>query len=55
VSSGTGWDWLSDSIQLYTSPDLSSWRRRGTVFAVDSLPQAVVQRLQGSNADSPLR
>eukprot|EP00879_Flechtneria_rotunda_P027715 GHRR01029702.1.p1 GENE.GHRR01029702.1~~GHRR01029702.1.p1 ORF type:complete len:383 (+),score=92.55 GHRR01029702.1:978-2126(+) len=40
-------DWLSDSINLYVSYDLSTWKRKAKVFTVGSLPQAKLQQLRG--------
>lgn len=35
-------EWLSDSIHLYTSRDLASWRHKGRVFAAASIPDLTV-------------
>jgi len=35
-------EWLSDSIHLYTSRDLSSWRNKGRVFLASSIPELSV-------------
>lgn len=54
VSDGTLWDWLSDSVLLYTSHDLSDWKRRATVFTAAAVRSDVRQRLAGSS-NGPLR
>lgn len=56
VSDGTHWDWLSDSVLLYTSHDLAGWKLRATVFKATDVPSDVRQRLLGSsNLDGPIR
>lgn len=54
MSDATHWDWLSDSVLLYTSHDLSDWKRRATVFTAAAVPGDVRQRLAGSS-NGPLR
>ncbi|KAF8061335.1 hypothetical protein HT031_004426 [Scenedesmus sp. PABB004] len=48
---GGGADWLSGSVNLYTSYDLTSWKRRGAVFTAAGLPPA----LRGGVGDAPVR
>jgi len=54
VSDGTTWGWVSDSILLYTSHNLNSWRKRSIIFTADQVPNTVRHRLLGGS-DGPLR
>lgn len=52
MSDGTHWDWLSDSVILYTSHDLAGWKRRATVFTASDVPVAIRQQLLGGSNDA---
>jgi hypothetical protein len=47
--------WISDSVVLYVSHDLSSWHRKATVFSTAAMPGAVKQKLLGEDSNDAIR